>query len=282
MTARLMRSRSARRRFVLALAAAVMLGGGGCYEVAFFYPSPALEGAPGAVQGSPVVSGLGTDGRRLGVASRLTGKEADETGGQAYIVLSVGEAYTASAEGGGLSTIIRVVASVVNDTKKPIRFEVQDTRLDCAGRRFGPRWTYRSPEVEEVEKERFRTVAAGSDTGGVAARYDLYFDLGTYDPPSLAYRRQHAKPRIQGVPLHTVREMTVTWKGEWGGEKRSGEARFARNWSGGYPVPGPYWGGGWYLWANPWPVGPLGYGYIGPRIAFWPWRWRGKVKLLKK
>ena len=239
-----MRLSSSRSFLFAAAAAAVVLSGGGCYEVAFFYPSGG--------QGSPV-----TDGRTLGISLRLTGEEADGTEGQAYVVLSVGEAYTADAtedpaEAAGLRTIIRIVASVVNETESPARFEARGARLEVAGRVFKPKWTYRSPETQEQtgeraeeeaeeeteeeteqgteqrteeEEEAFATVAAGA-----VARYDVYFDLG---------------------------EIKLSWKGSWGGEKRSGEVRFVRG-SGGYPVAaGPYWGGGWYMWADPWPLGGL-------------------------
>ena len=266
-----MRLSSSRSFLFAAAAAAVVLSGGGCYEVAFFYPSGG--------QGSPV-----TDGRNLGIALRLTGEEADGTEGQAYVVLSVGEAYTADAtedpaEAAGLRTIIRIVASVVNETESPARFEARGARLEVAGRVFKPKWTYRSPETQEQtgeraeeeaeeeteeeteqgteqrteeEEEAFATVAAGA-----VARYDVYFDLGVYTPPSMRRYDAEATPPARGIPLRTIREIKLSWKGSWGGEKRSGEVRFVRG-SGGYPVAaGPYWGGGWYMWADPWPLGGL-------------------------
>ncbi len=232
------------RSALLAVAAAVaMLGGGGCYEVAFFYPSPASGGG----WGSPL-----TDGRSMGVVARLTGEKADGTEGQAYVVLSVGEAYTARAKGGGMQTIIKVVANVVNETKKPVRFNVQDARLEVQGRVFGAKWTYRQPEAEEG--------VADTVEGGLTARYDMYFDLGVWTP---------AGGRAGGIPLSTIREITVSWKGllgaEGDGEKRSGKVRFVRDWSGAYPLTaGPYWGGGWYMWADPygWPSLWPSYGLI--------------------
>jgi hypothetical protein len=245
----------------LAAAAGAVVLGGGCYEIAFFYPSGG--------HGSPV-----TDGHNLGIASRLTGEGADGTEGQAYVVLSVGDAYTADAAedpagSAGLRTIIRIVASVVNETKSPARFEARDARLEVAGQVFKPKWTYRSPEAGrdavkdgtedpaeekgEGEEEAFATVAPGS-----VARYDVYFDLGVYTPPSMRRPDAVAPGPALGIPLRTIREIKLSWKGSWGGEKRSGEARFVRDWSGGYPVTaGPYWGGGWYAWADPWPLGGL-------------------------
>ncbi len=234
------------RSALLAVAAAVaILGGGGCYEVAFFYPSPAFEGGSWP---------------RMGVVARLTGKKVDGTEGQAYVVLSVGEAYTARAKGGGMQTIIKIVASVVNETNKPVRFNVTDTRLEVQGRVFGAKWTYRGPEAEEG--------AAEAVEGGLTARYDMYFDLGVWTPASSGWATGMALG-AGGIPLGTIREITVSWKAlsgaEGDGEKRSGKARFVRDWSGASPPTvghywpyrpyRPYWGGGSYLWPDPygWP-----------------------------
>ena len=265
------------RLLLLALAAAaVILGTGGCYEVAYFYPM-----GLGGGQGSPV-----TDGRNLGVASRLTGEEAPTspggTQGQAYLVLSVGEAYTADAEDavkstvGGARAIIPVTASVVNETDKPVAFETNSTRLEVAGRIFAPKWSYRTPQVAhqggadsrpKVDEAAFHTVE-----GGTVARYDMYFDLGTYvrssrtvaalpggaGGQSPAGAAVHMK---EGLPLGTIRQITITWKASLGGEGdaegKSGKVTFMRDWSGYYPPVafGPYWGGGWYVWAAPWRVG---------------------------
>ncbi len=232
-----MRSFFGRSALLTVAVAVAMLGGGGCYEVAFFYPSPAFGGGRGS---------LLADGRNLGVVASLTGKRAGGTEGQAYVVLSVGEAYTARAEGGGMQTIINVVASVVNETQKPVRFNAQDTRLEVQGRVFGPKWTYRQPEAEEG--------AADTVEGGLPARYDMYFDLGVWTP------RAGRAPGAGGIPLGTIREITISWKALFGaegdGEKRSGKARFVRDGSWAYQLAaGPYWGGGWYQWADPygWP-----------------------------
>ena len=233
------------RPVLVAAAAAV----GGCYEVAHFFPSGG--------QGSVV-----TDGRSLGVASRLTGDEADGTEGQAYLVLSVGEAYTADVEegGGGTRAIIPIVAKIVNETDTPVRFEAKAARLEVQGRIFGPKWTYRDPEAAD---DAFDTVDAG-----VVAGYQMYFDLGAYMSPSRRGPDAGAGPHAskerpaeeeatsEGLPLGAIRQLTLTWKGAWGGQTRSGKAVFTRDWSGHYPPAalGPYWGGGWYVWADPWPA----------------------------
>ena len=245
------------RPALLAMAAVVMLGVGGCYEVAFFYPSPTFGGGRGS---------LLTDGRGMGVVARLTGKKADGAEGQAYVVLSVGEAYTARAEGGDMQTILKVVANVVNETNKPVRLNVKDTRLEVQGRVFGAKWTYREPEAEEG--------AAETVEGGLTARYDMYFDLGVWTPASSGWVAGTA-PWAGGIPLGTIREITVSWKALFGAEgdveKRSGKARFVRDGPWAYPVTaGPYWGGGWYMWADPygwpslwpslWPTGGLIFG----------------------
>ena len=254
----MMRVRFASTRSMPLLAAAVALLGGGCYEVAFFYPAAGLGGSldgslPGSLPASPVIAG-----NRLGLATRLTGKDSPGEEGQAFLVLSVHEAYTARSEEGGLGTIIRIGASVVNQTERAARFEAKEARLEVAGRVFKPKWTYRDPAVEEESD------FARVDGGGIA-RYDIYFELGSYAVPSRRYPVS-ADPS-SGIPLGTVRDMKLSWKGGWGGEERSGEARFVRDYPGSYPAAGAYLGGGWHVWADPWPLG-----FAGPGMYLLPGR----------
>ncbi|MHC5055605.1 MAG: hypothetical protein ACYTKD_12915 [Planctomycetota bacterium] len=227
----------------------------GCYERTWFYPAPG--------QGSLV-----TSGSRLGVAHRLSG---DDPQAQSFIVLSVEQAYTAEADGGLRRTVVQVTANVVNRAAAPARFEVGETRLEVAGRSFAPRWRYVSGGAVPADPNKVPP--------NTSVRHDMYFDLGGYPPGRYA---AGAPPLEGGIPLATLKEFSVSWKAEWGGEKRDGSFRFVRDYSGrvgtGWSVaPGPYWGYGWWYWPYPWPTGvvihrpyyPWHYYHYAPRYPYY-------------
>jgi hypothetical protein len=206
---------------MLGLGVALLVAGCSSFETVAFRPQPGA--------GRPV-----TNGEIVGVG---IGVPADAPlGSRSRVIIAVKDAYEREHVSGMASTVVHVVADVLNAGDEPGRFDAQRCHLNVRNTGYPPRLVAHWP---------MDSAASGAVPAGRRVRFDLFYDLGRYDPTVPRSARA-------GVRLQSLDDITVGWQARLEGQLRGGRVRFTRmsddeevEWPG---DPKTYLHYGWYTW----------------------------------